>query len=282
MHLDIEYKPTATLIFSKRFRYRCMALRKLYTINGQDGSKCKYYGKWPFQRVLGIQELLSVIFSAANLAAHAHNLYKLLLAWRADQQLSMSAQSRGPVWGLWISYAIGSINAWWWSAVFHTRDTYATERLDYLAADVSIVIGLYVSLVRVFGVTSLLSRLLCAAALTTATAMHFGYMLFVKFDYGFNVKLCILVGVVQQLLWCTWALYIRHPSRKQLITFVVLINAALSFEILDFPPFGGLLDAHALWHLCTVPLVYMWYDFVFADARLARQPACCSTQTKLQ
>ncbi|KAL0025835.1 hypothetical protein WJX79_004783 [Trebouxia sp. C0005] len=118
-------------------RYRCMDLRKLYTIDQQDGSKCKYFGKWPFQRVFGIQELLSVIFSLANLAAHAHNIYKLRTAHLTNQHQPSFGSSQGPVWGLWYTYALGSINAWWWSAVFHSRDTYVTERLDYLSADTS-------------------------------------------------------------------------------------------------------------------------------------------------
>ena len=57
-----------------------MSLRKLHVVAGVDGSAVKYYGKWPFQRVLGMQEVFSVVFSLANLAAHAHNLRKLQLA----------------------------------------------------------------------------------------------------------------------------------------------------------------------------------------------------------
>ena len=252
-----------------------MDLRKLYTIDQQDGSRCKYFGKWPFKRVLGIQELLSVIFSLANLAAHAHNIHRLHTAHLTNQHQPSfgSSQDPGPLWGLWYIYALGSINAWWWSAVFHSRDTYVTERLDYLSADVSIVIGLYVSIIRVLGVSSLQSRLAWAVPLVFATVVHFHYMLFVKFDYGFNVILCVLVGVLQQVMWCTWALMNSHPCKRQLVAFVVLINAALSLEILDFPPIMGFLDAHALWHLCTVPLIYLWYCFILADAKWATASA---------
>ena len=258
-----------------------MSLRKLYTINDLDGRKCKYFGKWPFQRVWGFQELLSVVFSLANLAAHAHNLHRLYKAKHTSQCFTSKAARSDPAWSLWTTYALGSINAWWWSAVFHSRDTYFTERLDYLSADVSIVIGLYVSVSRVFGFKSVFSKVVCTLVLSAGIAAHFWYMLFVKFDYGFNVKLCILVGIVQQVMWCAWALVVRHPSKHQLIVFVVLINAALSLEVLDFPPIAGLLDAHALWHLCTVPLIYMWYGFVFADIEWSvSQAAATTVQTK--
>ena len=259
-----------------------MELRKQYTVDALEGRTCKYFGKWPFHRVLGIQEVLSAVFSIANLAAHVHNLYKLRSAQQTSWQLASQhpegpAPHRDVMWGMWISYAVGSINAWFWSAVFHCRDIYLTERLDYLSADVSILIGLYVSLVKVFRFNNLQSRVLCAVPLVAAAGMHFCYMLFLRFDYGFNVRLCIAVGVLQQVIWCTWVLYNRHPCRNQLLSFVLLINVALSLEVLDFPPICGLLDAHSLWHLCTVPLIYLWYSFVFADAKFAITTATHST-----
>ena len=252
-----------------------MSLRKLHSINGLDGSAVKYFGKWPFQRLLGMQELCSVVFSLANLAAHAHNLCKL----RSACSSAVGAIEGSSVQGLWLVYSLTSINAWWWSAVFHARDTYLTERLDYLSADVSIVAGLYVSIVRTCACERLHSRLLLALLLITGTGLHFRHMLMVKFDYGLNVGLCVAIGVLQQLMWCTWALQQRHPQKWHLVWFIVLINAALSLEILDFPPLVGLLDAHAMWHLCTIPLTYMWYSFVLADVKWAVQnvPQHCST-----
>jgi post-GPI attachment to proteins factor 3 len=41
----------------------------------------KYYGKWPFRRVAGMQEFFSVLFSLGNLVAHAHNLVRRLGAF---------------------------------------------------------------------------------------------------------------------------------------------------------------------------------------------------------
>jgi hypothetical protein len=34
----------------------------------------------------------------------------------------------------------------------------------------------------------------------------------------------------------------------------------MALELLDFPPFLWILDAHALWHLTTVPLIPLWYS----------------------
>jgi hypothetical protein len=42
---------------------------------------------------------------------------------------------------------------------------------------------------------------------------------------------------------------------------------ASAAELLDFAPvFGGLMDAHALWHGLTPPLSVLFYRFVIADA----------------
>lgn len=41
---------------------------------------------------------------------------------------------------------------------------------------------------------------------------------------------------------------------------------AMSLELLDFPPLGRILDAHALWHAATVPIGVLWYDFLIEDA----------------
>ena len=40
----------------------------------------------------------------------------------------------------------------------------------------------------------------------------------------------------------------------------------MSFELLDFAPIFRLLDAHAMWHLSTIPLGMAWWHFLCSDA----------------
>lgn len=47
---------------------------------------------------------------------------------------------------------------------------------------------------------------------------------------------------------------------------VTWLIAAMSLELLDFPPVWGL-DAHALWHAATVGPTVAWYWFLGEDAR---------------
>ncbi|KAM0792055.1 hypothetical protein ACM66B_004762 [Microbotryomycetes sp. NB124-2] len=50
---------------------------------------------------------------------------------------------------------------------------------------------------------------------------------------------------------------------------LILLPALSALELLDFEPVGPgkwrLLDAHALWHLSTVPVVLVWYRFLLMD-----------------
>ena len=40
---------------------------------------------------------------------------------------------------------------------------------------------------------------------------------------------------------------------------VVCGSLTVLLELLDFPPLLWVVDAHALWHLSTVPLPLLWY-----------------------
>lgn len=73
----------------------------------------QYFGKWPFWRLLGMQEPASVAFSLLNLWAHAQGARKVKRCIRDTHPM------RHHYW----SSALISMNAWVWSAVFHTRGT---------------------------------------------------------------------------------------------------------------------------------------------------------------
>lgn len=91
-------------------RYECMhALTKRHEDGGTQ--VLQYYGKWPFWRILGMQEPASVAFSLLNFWAHA----------RGAQRLRKSVPDGHPMKKYWTRWAFLSMNAWIWSAVFHTR-----------------------------------------------------------------------------------------------------------------------------------------------------------------
>jgi hypothetical protein len=38
------------------------------------------------------------------------------------------------MYSVWLGYGLVSLNAWFWSTVFHTRDVDFTEKMDYFSA----------------------------------------------------------------------------------------------------------------------------------------------------
>jgi hypothetical protein len=81
----------------------------------------QYYGKWPFWRVGGMQEPASVLFSVLNGYAH----------WRGAQEMRRRIPDGHPLKGYYLTSAYVSMNAWIWSAVFHTRGMSSPTPLYY-------------------------------------------------------------------------------------------------------------------------------------------------------
>jgi hypothetical protein len=74
----------------------------------------QFYGKWAFWRLAGMQEPASVAFSVANLLVHV-----LGADW-----LRRGVHPAHPMRPFYLTWSYVSINAWAWSAVFHTRGAF--------------------------------------------------------------------------------------------------------------------------------------------------------------
>jgi post-GPI attachment to proteins factor 3 len=95
-------------------KYTCMHMLTDFAL--ESGVRMEqYYGKWPFWRFAGMQEPASVVFSIANLLMHV-----LGLDW-----LRRGVHPAHPMKPFYLTWAYLSINAWVWSAVFHTRGAYS-------------------------------------------------------------------------------------------------------------------------------------------------------------
>ena len=91
-------------------KYTCM--HTLTDLALESGVRMEqFYGKWPFWRVAGMQEPASVAFSVANLLLHV-----LGADW-----LRRGVHPAHPMRPFYLTWAYLSVNAWVWSAVFHTR-----------------------------------------------------------------------------------------------------------------------------------------------------------------
>lgn len=278
--------------------------QQLYDLEGLPPREVvQFHGKWPFYRLWGIQEPLSVLFSLMNLYMHVKYGYLML-----RRQLPRNLPR--PLATAYRILPLVGINLWVWSSVFHTRDRPWTEKLDYFSSALNMMCNLYVAIVRIGGLypppsgshhhrrtsssssqrKKTLARGVLLASLATIYLAHVSYLSFWKFDYGYNMVFNVSLGLLHNLLWSAWSGYhllspylAKTPKRRlqdnqprararpphYARPFVVL-TAFTSFsalELLDFPPLFRALDAHALWHLSTVLIVKWWYLCLLEDAR---------------
>ncbi|CAN1157952.1 Post-GPI attachment to proteins factor 3 [Linum perenne] len=226
----------------------------------------KYHGKWPFKRVYGIQEPASVVFSAINLAMHFHGWLSFVFLLYYKLPLKQDKTTYYEFTPLWHLYGLLACNSWFWSVVFHARDVDFTEKLDYSSAVALLGYSLILAVLRSFNVREEAARVMVAAPFLAFVTTHILFLNFYKMDYGWNMKVCVTMGVAQMLTWAIWAGLSRHPSRWKLLVTVLGGSLAMLLEIYDFPPYEGYLDAHAIWHATTIPLTYVWWSFIRDDA----------------
>ncbi|KAK8261394.1 hypothetical protein V6Z12_D13G184200 [Gossypium hirsutum] len=247
-------------------RYNCMIDREKEREAVGHGP-VKYHGKWPFTRVFGIQEPASVAFSALNLAMHFHGWLSFFILLYYNLPLRQDKKAYYEYASLWHIYGLLAMNSWLWSAVFHSRDVDLTEKLDYSSAVALLGYSLIVSILRSFNVRVEAARVMVAAPFLAFVTTHILYLNFYTFDYGWNMKVCVAIGVAQLLIWAIWVGITCHPSRWKLWVVVVGGGLAMLLEIYDFPPYQGFFDAHAIWHATTIPLTCLWWSFIRDDAK---------------
>ncbi|XP_067649317.1 post-GPI attachment to proteins factor 3-like [Haliotis asinina] len=229
----------------------------------RDGSGVpQFHGKWPFVRILGIQEPASTLFSILNGLSH-------LGLVRFRSQVSKST----PLYYVWHGAAVVAVNAWTWSTVFHTRDTDFTEKMDYFFAFSIVLYNVFIFSCRILGTKVKWRPCLVSVTLLLIYVQHIYYLAFIKFDYGYNMKMNLGIGAVNMVGWLIWCAMTYKKQRYvwKCAAVVVGINALLLLELFDFPPFWWALDAHALWHAGTAPLGLLWYSFIIDDSLYLKQ-----------
>lgn len=224
----------------------------------------QFHGKWPFYRVLGMQEIFSVFFSFLNFFAHYYGSKKMVERIPASY----------PLRKYYVTFGYFGMASWIFSMIFHARDFPITEKLDYWAAGASILYGLYLAVIRVFRLDDRRDRSKSAVRrLWTTTCIvlyiaHVSYLGFWSWDYTYNMIANVVVGTIQNLMWIVFSIHRFRKDPKKPWTLwpaliVTWIMAAMSLELFDFPPWWGLVDAHSLWHLGTVVPAAWWYAYVF-------------------
>ncbi|CAL0326416.1 unnamed protein product [Lupinus luteus] len=247
-------------------RYYCMLDREKERKLLND-VPVQYHGKWPFSRIYGMQEPASVVFSALNMAMHFYGWKSFFTLLYNKLPLKFGKKPYYEYAGLWHVYGLLSLNSWFWSVVFHTRDFDLLEKLDYSSAVALLGYSLILTILRSFNIKDEATRVLIFSPLVAFVITHIMFLNFVKLDYGWNMKVCVSMGVLQLSIWAIWSCVSNHPSWWKLLFVVVGGGLGMLLEIYDFPPYKGLFDAHALWHATTIPLTYLLWSFIKDDVQ---------------
>jgi len=222
----------------------------------------QFYGKWPFYRWGGMQEPASAIFSLMNLLSNLYMFYAFIRYMPKE----------APLRTLWLTYSVLVMFAWFWSTVFHTRDFPWTEKMDYFCAFATVMYGFYASIVRVHGTKSVWRIGILGLALFSYYVWHVYHLGFVIFDYGYNMKAGVTIGLANSFSWLLWCAYQYFRNGHVYVwrcAFVIICALALlSLELYDFPPIWWTFDAHSLWHLGTAPLPFLWAKFALDDCHI--------------
>lgn len=167
-----------------------------------------------------------------------------------------------------------------------------TEKLDYFSAAAAILYALYFAVVRMFHLYPERHRIVVSRDSKSLVyniwrifcgLLFLGHVTYLsvlpRFDYTYNMIFNVGIGLAHNFLWIVYSLPIRaihrFPNRSpsyrppyayKAAVFVGVASAATALELLDFPPWHRILDAHALWHLATVPIGLYWYGFLIQDA----------------
>jgi len=223
----------------------------------------KLFGRWPMKRVWIFEEFASMVFCTLSVITH---LYLLRKYSKATKPADDGSNGYGFQTAFKLYYILWSIT-FFCASIFHTKDTLLTERLDYYSAIVAIIYTNYATWLRVFWIKKPLWQFLLALPFVFYTTYHLYYMQFVSFDYGYNIIVVIVVGIINSLLWLGWCFYTRYTYIWNNLFTQLLMGCMSSFELFDFPPLFGYIDPHSIWHACIMVVAVLFTNFLIADAQ---------------
>uniref|UniRef100_A0A8C2IGA8 Post-GPI attachment to proteins factor 3 n=1 Tax=Cyprinus carpio TaxID=7962 RepID=A0A8C2IGA8_CYPCA len=225
-------------------RYQCMwTTVGLYQAEGY--SVPQFHGKWPFARFLCFEEPASALASLLNGLA----CLLMLLRYRS------AVPRQSPMYQTITAFSL-------------VRQCLSALKMDYFCASAVILYSIYLCCVRTLGLRRPAISSMVGVLLILAFTSHVSYLTFVSFDYGYNMAANATIGMINLLWWLCWCWLNRRilPYWWKCVMVVLLLHGLALLELLDFPPLFWVLDAHAVWHLSTVPVHFLFYSFLIDDS----------------
>lgn len=248
-------------------RYNCMwkAVENL-TISGNITTEGmpQFGGKWPFVRVLFMQEPMSVLACIMNLLV---NVYMLKIYHKSIPT--------GKTYLKWVWYLFGvvSIGFWLISIWYHIRDYWTSLNLDTFGAFFFLVFFFNTFLIRILwiqkGYLSKLATLGLSGLLGYSFYAHVDHMINVHFDFEYNTQVMLFVNGVCSVCWLFWSAYQYFRLNQKYVWrcafSILLLNLSILLEFWGFEPLWYAVDSHALWHFSTVVIPVVWFKFLVDD-----------------
>lgn len=243
----------------------------------------KFFGHWPFIRWYGLEEPASALFSALNAISH------VIFLCGGYLPLPPSSSMR-----LYIHlYAVIALNAWIASVTYHSKKTDLSSLYDYVSALLLLLYGCCLVTARIASLPAPLlpSRPLGVIVISSTFSIWIYQARRLangQVGYSAHMNVCISLLVVSFVLYVVYCFRLASKAQQHaqikilayrvifwcLLTQVWLGGAGL-LEVFDFPPLSFplplTLDPHALWHLLTIPLGFVWYRFWSEDAKLENE-----------
>ena len=229
----------------------------------------KYFGHWPFLRLMGLEEPASMLFSFLNAVPYFISLIKAVHQ-NADEM-------QNHFMGYWLyAYYLISIETWLASAFYHSRKTELASLIDFASALFYLSYSLWLAVRRIWGPQASSAKVTLTFTLFISL---FAYRLsrmcagLVSFDD--HMRVSISVAVFNVLTWLSWLIFsterIRGNGHYRYLCLVsqLWFSLAALLELFDFPAIWGIYDAHSLWHAATIPLGFIWAYFWEADMEAA-------------
>jgi len=175
---------------------------------------------------------------------------------------------------IWLGYAYLGAVVWTCSTLFHARDFWLTECMDYLAA---CAVVFYAFFVAISFTVPWLQRnpfgRICWATFGTGLGLfyaHHVYSFIENINYGHNMFYCILCSIATAsiyLLWMTCECFYARKRRSLAILAgtITLGLIGACFEVMDFPPIFWTFDAHSLFHAITIPTPWLLAEFAVEE-----------------
>lgn len=242
----------------------------------------QFHGKWPFLRLLTMQELFSTLFSIGNFVPHFYGFQKL----KAKIQASKN-DAKTQILTNYLHVAIAGMFAWTASSIFHWRDLIITEKMDYFFAGMTVLTGfraIFARMTRLYQFPQL--NHLFTGSVIFIFFLHL-LRLYIDWSYTYNMRFNIFFGILQYGLLIMLSIqnyrYLQsnkvnakksaYLSQSKLfiklclvpVLLVVSTSMAMSLELFDFFSYEFQIDAHAIWHLCTIWPSWVLYEFFLSD-----------------